>query len=310
MDRLSDFREVYAHVVMARAASTDAAVHAAFAQVPRHEFLPPGPWRLSEEEVRTTSADPALVYQDLPWGLAPERRIPSGQPSLHARCMVACELKPAARVVHVGAGAGYYTAILAELVGPSGQVLGFELDQELAQTATANLTRWPWARVEHASAVSTPFDSADLIYVSAGVEHPPRAWFERLRPRGRLLLPLTPQFAPLAAPGSTRAEHPKPASPAAPEWGGMLLIREQGSAQVFSAKFLARARFVPCIGAQDPSARSRMVEAFRSETSEQVRSLRLSPLAPDVSAWFVGSGYWLSTSAPNESGEPELASRV
>ena len=46
-----------------------------------------------------------------------ERGINNGQPSLHAQSIAALELKEGETVVQIGAGAGYYTAILAELVG-------------------------------------------------------------------------------------------------------------------------------------------------------------------------------------------------
>ena len=45
-----------------------------------------------------------------------------------------CVLAPPRRhgFLHVGCGVGYYTAVLAEVVGPSGDVLGLEIDRELA----------------------------------------------------------------------------------------------------------------------------------------------------------------------------------
>ena len=45
------------------------------------------------------------------------RGINNGQPSLHGKSIAALELKEGEMVVQIGAGAGYYTAILAELVG-------------------------------------------------------------------------------------------------------------------------------------------------------------------------------------------------
>jgi protein-L-isoaspartate(D-aspartate) O-methyltransferase len=41
--------------------------------------------------------------------------------------------------VHIGAGTGYYTAILACLVGPSGKVTGIEVDASLAARATVQM---------------------------------------------------------------------------------------------------------------------------------------------------------------------------
>jgi protein-L-isoaspartate(D-aspartate) O-methyltransferase len=297
MDRISDFRQVYSQVVVARAGCDDAAIRAAFARVPRHEFLPPGPWELSETPGKTPSDDPALVYHDVAIGLVPEQGIPTGQPSLHARCIAACAPKPGDCVVQIGVGAGYYTAILAELVGPTGRVLGFEIDRALALQASGNLAAWPWARIEHASGVDAAFEAADVIYVNAGVEKPPRSWFERLRPQGRLVLPLTPDPSPaeLHAPG--RVEYQRSAPTMSPPGGGVFLVREQGSAEAFSVEFLCRVRLVPCIDARDEATRPQLLQAFRTESCAEVRSLRLWPQKPDHSAWFVGTGFWLSTAS-------------
>ena len=51
-------------------------------------------------------------------------------------------VEPGQHVAQIGAGAGYYTAMLAELVGPSGRVSAFEFDPELAARARANLAPW------------------------------------------------------------------------------------------------------------------------------------------------------------------------
>jgi len=274
MDRVTDFRQVFAQVVVSRAGCCDPSIREAFARVPRHEFVGPGPWYFNEHDA-TPSDDPALVYQDVGMGLAPERGIPTGLPSLHARCLAACAPRVGNRVVHVGAGSGYYTAILAELVGETGRVNAFEIDADLAARARENLRRWPWAHVEPASGAHAALGEADLIYVNAGVQQPPRAWLDALRPEGRLVFPLTPGEGE----------------------GGMLLVRHVGSARVFSAKFLCRARFMQCVGTEDEEAGRRLAEAFAGGDHDSVRSLRLHPEEPDGSAWFSGRGWWLSTSA-------------
>ena len=127
MDRLAEFRRVFAQVVMARSGSRDLRLLRAFSEVPRHEFIGASPWYFQEDGPPVISEDPALLYQDVAIGLVPERRIPTGLPSLHARCMAACELSAGQKVVQVGAGSGYYSAVLAELVGESGSVVAFEI---------------------------------------------------------------------------------------------------------------------------------------------------------------------------------------
>lgn len=274
MDRLADFRSVFARVVMARAGSTDPHLLRAFSEVPRHEFIGASPWYFNEHGPPVISDDPALLYQDVGMGLAPERGIPTGLPSLHARCMAACELKPGENVIQVGAGSGYFSAILAELVGKSGSVVAFEVDDSLAKRAERNLKRWKQVRVEATSGVSGIPGSADVVYVSAGVQQLPRAWVDALALGGRLLVPITPGA----------------------EEGGIFLVRRLASKTVLQAEFVCRARFVPCLGAEDEATSALLKEAFAAGGQDAVRSLRLSPETPDETAWFCGRDWWLSTS--------------
>jgi protein-L-isoaspartate(D-aspartate) O-methyltransferase len=277
-ERLADFRQVYAQIVVARAGCRDPAIRAAFERVPRHEFVGPGPWFVSEHGDATPSDDPALVYHDIALGLAPERGIPTGLPSLHARCLSACAPRRGDRVIHVGAGAGYFTAILAELVDDVGSVLAFEVDEELAARARELLAERRNVRVEAASGVGAMKGRANLVYVSAGVQQLPLSWLEVLDVGGRLAVPITPSDVE----------------------GGVLFVHHLGAEGAFSARFICRARFVPCIGTLDANASSRLATAFASRTDGEVRSLWLasSTRRPAEGAWFVGDGWWLSTAPP------------
>jgi protein-L-isoaspartate(D-aspartate) O-methyltransferase len=275
MDRLADFRRVFAQVVMARSGSRDPRLLRAFSEVPRHEFIGASPWYFQEEGPPVISEDSALLYQDVTIGLVPERRIPTGLPSLHARCMAACEVRPGEKVVQVGAGTGYFSAVLAELVGKSGSVVAFEIDTALAKAAARNLKPWRQVRVEATSGVSGIASGANLVYVSAGVQQLPRDWFEALTVGGRLLVPITP---------------------GAEEEGGIFLIRRLASKTMLQAQFVCRARFVPCIGTEDRAALALLKKAFATGGHRAVRSLRLYPEEPDETAWFRGRDWWLSTS--------------
>jgi hypothetical protein len=73
--------------------------------------------------------------------------------------------KPGEHVVHVGAGVGYYTALFAELVAPSGVVTAIEFDQALALRAATNFSRFPNVRALHGDGALTPFDPADVVYI-------------------------------------------------------------------------------------------------------------------------------------------------
>src|SRR5215472_17331862 len=139
-------RRAYAKHVLANVGVDDARVEAAFAAVRREHFLGPGPWpmpRWSRPDVPTPSDDPVYLYQDALVGIAPERNLNNGQPSLHALLIAASAPQPGEHVVHIGAGVGYYTAILAHMVGESGRVTAVEFDGGLAERLAANFSGQP-----------------------------------------------------------------------------------------------------------------------------------------------------------------------
>ena len=68
-----------------------------------------------------------------------DRGINIGQPSAHARWLDALAPAEGEIVLQVGAGTGYYTALLAHLVGSGGRVHAYEIDSDLAALAYANL---------------------------------------------------------------------------------------------------------------------------------------------------------------------------
>jgi protein-L-isoaspartate(D-aspartate) O-methyltransferase len=221
--------------------------------------------------VQTPDDDPAFLYQDLLLALDRERRINIGMPSAHAYWLGASNIKEAETVVQVGAGSGYYTAILAHLVGVGGRVYAYEIEERLAARARENLRDAHQVELRTQSGVTADLPLADLIYVCAGAAQPSRTWLDALRPKGRLLFPLAPQGV----------------------LGGMLLITRPDKGSAWPAKFVGRAAFIGCVGLQDEEAGRRLTEAF-SNAWESVRSLHLDG-SPDDSCWFAGDGWWLST---------------
>ncbi|HYB12726.1 MAG TPA: rRNA adenine N-6-methyltransferase family protein, partial [Myxococcota bacterium] len=118
----------------------------ALATVAREDFVGPGPWltlRAPEGYVSTPNRDPASLYADIPIALDPGRLLNNGAPSLVALLIDALEIEEGQKVVHIGAGTGYYSAILGEMVGPSGSVTAVELDRGFALRARRNLRPWP-----------------------------------------------------------------------------------------------------------------------------------------------------------------------
>jgi protein-L-isoaspartate(D-aspartate) O-methyltransferase len=131
-----------------------------------------------------------VLDQDLVVALDPARGVNNGSPSLHAKLLEALGPKPGEHIVHVGAGAGYYSAILAELVGPTGRVTAVEFDAALAERAKTFLSGRGNVRVVHGDGARWPETATDGVYVNFAVSRPADRWIEGLSLGGRLVLPL------------------------------------------------------------------------------------------------------------------------
>ncbi len=268
----------------------DARVERAFAAVPREPFAGPPPWFILSGNwfsaahppyAETPGDDPAFLYHDALIALDRTRGINIGQPSLHAHFLDALAVAEGETVLQVGAGSGYYTALLAHLVGATGRVNAFEIDPDLAARAQRNLADRPWITVEARSGIAENLPPADVVYVNAGITQPSWSWLDALRPGGRLLFPLAP----------------------AGGVGAMLLVhkpREGGTA--WPARFVTRAGFIACQARQDSEGGRRLAAAFEQGGWREVRSLRLGG-RPDATCWFRGDDWWLST-APAEQPPP------
>ena len=133
VDSIEVARQRYAEELRFTAKLGSRAVVEALATVPRERFLGPGPWRVLSpmampEYWTTEDADPRHLYHDVLIAIDKERRLNNGQPSLWARMYDQLELSRGDHVVHVGAGTGYYSAILAEIVGRAGRVTAIEIE--------------------------------------------------------------------------------------------------------------------------------------------------------------------------------------
>jgi protein-L-isoaspartate(D-aspartate) O-methyltransferase len=271
-------RHRYAIAMAASAGVQDPRVVAAFAAIPREPFAGPGPWTLiipGKPAQPSPDADPAHLYQDVLVAIDAARGINIGQPSAHAMWLASLGLRAGETVVQVGTGTGYYTAILAELVGPSGHVLGCEIDPGLAARSAANLAEFPWAQVVHRSGTEGALPPADAVYVNAALPEPAQPWLDALKPGGRLVFPM---------------HGPR-------SFGAMLRItRPAQDSPLWPARFISRAGFIPCTAPQDPNAGRRLAAVFEGGGWDQVRTFRTD--APDTTCWYAGNGWWLSTADP------------
>jgi protein-L-isoaspartate(D-aspartate) O-methyltransferase len=276
-DRSQRLRKDYAHRIMRLAGVVDPRIEAAYAAVPREDFAGPPPWLVSSgfAGLRDGERDVASLYDDVLIAIDDGRGINNGQPSLHAQCLAALAVGEGETIVQIGAGAGYYTAILAELVGPSGKVFAYEIEPDIADRARRNLAPYAQVEVRAASGAADGLPKADAIYVNAAASHPIKAWLDALNPCGRLLLPL-------------QAAHSS---------GAMLLItRPRSDSGAWPAKLFSGVVFIPCEGAQDREIGRRLDAAFRRGGAERVRWLAFGADAPE-DAWLCGDGWALTADA-------------
>ncbi|MGA7540593.1 MAG: hypothetical protein WBW93_17685 [Steroidobacteraceae bacterium] len=296
---LTIVRQAYAKQTLALADVADPRIRAAFAQVPREHFLGPGPWQMLRAPglySPTPEADPVYVYIDRAMGLIPERGVNNGQPSLHALLLQAALIREGEHVVHVGAGTGYYSALMAFLAGPTGTVTAIECNPALAARARSCLAGIPNAHLVEGNGASVHFDTADVIYVNAGVTHPANAWLDNLGEGGRLLLPLsTDENMQLAGPGSGKAASftkawfdPRKAM----RTGAYFLIRRTGDA--FQARKLLPMAIIPAEGMRTAAAEAALAAAFDRDDGATVTHLVRGQSVRDEKCWLRGEGWCLT----------------
>ncbi len=272
--RLRACRTAFARRVAAKAGiAPESEIAAALAAIPRERFVGPPPWSNASPRghIETAADDPAAVYRDVPVSLGQGVGLNNGQPSLHAFCLDALAVKKGERAVHVGAGSGYYTTMLALLAGETGRVDAYEIEPELAARARANLAEFAQVEVHCRSGAEGPLPECDVLYVNAAAAEPLSAWLDALRPDGRLLFPLAPDDG----------------------CGAMLLATRQADG-AYAARFLCPVQFVSCSGAQDEQAGRALKAALERENWRNVRRLHRNS-QPDESCWCAGRGWWLGT---------------
>jgi protein-L-isoaspartate(D-aspartate) O-methyltransferase len=260
----------------------------AFANVPREQFTGSGPWLIhppfsNESSYRTPNDDVRWLYHNVLISIDECRDLNNGQPSLWARLFDALDLTPGERVLQVGAGTGYYSAILAELVSQIGQVTAVEHDCDLAARAKTNLSGWRQVVVVAGDGTMHDAGEVDAIVVFAGTTHPAPLWLDRLADGGRLLLPLT---------GAK---------------GRGILLKTTRRGTTFEAVSLGECGFFPCIGARDTPAARRLDRALKAIPGNPAPIGALhtgQPPKDPKRVLYAGSGFWLSRGdGPHERGD-------
>lgn len=275
-DEMAFLRRAFARLVVAKAEADDPRIEEAFARVPREAFLGRKAWHLPTRGAPLMlPPDPVLAYQDAVIALLPGRGINNGEPSLHARMIAALGPREGERVAHLGAGTGYFSAILARLVGESGHVLAVEHDDRLAGHAERMLAGDPRVRVVAGDGLALDLEGFDAVYVSFAVEDYPEAWLAALARGTRILAPL-----------GARAEGPGHAFAA----GAAYLLAP--GAEGIAARFVSPAFFICAEGAEPvtPDHRARLARAFAQGRPRDVARLVLGSMPEESAVFFAGEG--------------------
>lgn len=189
----------------------DVRVLEAMRKVPRHLFVNPNQW--------------SDAYADHPVPIGEQQT--TSQPYIIAAMLQAAEVAPESRVLEIGSGTGYQTALLAELAR---EVFAVERYPQLAITARRILEQLGYRNATVIAADGSlglpdkaPFDA---IIVSAAAPRVPPALLEQLAPKGRLVLPV----------GDSQTQ--------------VLQLAYKNSSGTVSLSALEGCRFVPLIGQQ------------------------------------------------------------
>lgn len=266
----------------------------AFAAVPRERFLAPGPWIVLGDagdamgmmsgapKYRTTpDASPVHVYHNLAIAIDPTRQLFNGQPATLAVYLDLLELAPGKRVLHVGSGLGYYTAVMAQTIGPAGHVLAVEVDEALAAAAQQNLASMPWVEMRPGNAAG-PFDGAfDAILINAGMTHPLDTWLDALAPGGRMILPLTGTIPPM---GPTIGK-------------GITWLLTKDEAVRLSVRPIGIVAIYSAVGVRDESLNAQVGKALMGGPMQwaTVKHLRRDAHEPSSACWLHGSTWCWTT---------------
>jgi protein-L-isoaspartate(D-aspartate) O-methyltransferase len=283
----AETRDLYAQQIKTTANIRSESLVRALATVPREEFVGAGPWRTlarpapgQRQATISDVSDSSELYSDVAVYLDQSKTLTNGNPSTLAPWLDALGLAEGKSAFHLGCGTGYYTAVMAEVVGSSGCILAAEIDPALASQARSNLSRYPNVQVVEGDGGDLDIGVRDAILVNAGVTHPAGRWLDSLAIGGTLVLPMTVDFG-------------------MPHVGKGLAVR------ILRREFAYEANFLPvpvmiysCSSVRDPDIAAAFgKQMMAGGTVNAVRSLRRDTHVQEASCWLHSANFCFSTQA-------------
>ncbi len=281
-------RRRYAEEVRAAAKITSEALIEALATVPREDFVGQRPWRilskLAPGQLKPQMADvteASELYRDVAVLLDAQKSLTNGNPGTLASWIDALNLAEGYSVFHLGCGTGYYTAIMAEVLGPNGRVTAVEIDPLLASQARKSLAGYPNVEVIEGDGGTIDTGIRNAILVNAGVTHPTEKWLDSMAEEGTLIVPITIEIG-------------------MPHIGKGMVLHISRMNSGYAARFLpAPVMIYSCSSVRDAEVGSLFGQKFMSGTFASVQSLRREPHTSDPTCWLHTENFCLSTRPVN-----------
>lgn len=262
MDDLQQVRLRFAKEIQQLGNIKSTGLIAGLATVSREAFMGPGPWKIMRaSEIAqgyrlTPDSDPRHLYENVLVALDARRRLNNGEPLGLLLFLDTLNLSAGDRLLHIGCGVGYYTAVAACALGSQGEVVALEIDPALAARAELNLRPYSTVRFIGTDGTRQHFGAFDAIFVNAGCTRVEPIWLDQLAVGGRLLMPLTVGLPGMTAMGA----------------GSMLLVtRLEGG---YVARFTSPVGIFHCEGARSVDGERMLSQALAGGNSSSICRLR------------------------------------
>ena len=151
----------------------------AFLEIDRNDFV--------ADEFRDTD----YIYNDEPLPIGYGQTI--SQPYTVAFMLELLHARVGDNILDIGSGSGWTTALLSQIVGDKGSVLGIEIIPELVEFGQKNLAKYAIANVKITNVNKYKFPhkpTLDKILVSASAQTLPEKYLKALKPNGALVIPI------------------------------------------------------------------------------------------------------------------------
>ncbi len=135
------------------------------------------------------------AYENIPLPIGNDQTI--SQPATVAFMLELLQPRQGNKILDIGSGSGWQSALLAHIVGPKGHVYALELIKELEQFGEQNIEKYDFITEErvrcfciNAQNGLKQYAPYDRIIAAASLHSIPKSWIKQLAPGGRIVAPI------------------------------------------------------------------------------------------------------------------------